>query len=346
MKPDYPHVTTNILPSYIHPDNPKKQTESLLTMNTSPINNVFTNTDTTAGGNNNVAGVDGDGGPHVRYQEWANIHAGDSDNRRPAALHAYNLHIAIDVSGNGKLPPSSYQALPNGTVPDNNAPTFFHSIAIYFVSRPNGHNLTISNNSVPPTDDSGYVGPILALEEGSTVKHVNWAWPDCLSGINDLGEYNISIHQSFVWNSTEYYGVFDLPVVIRNGRGATRNATGCGLLNNLLLRDEDSDSNAGVVLGPVPDFGLGVTTNGSAGNPSPDGQNNGQNNGNGQDSNKDSGRDGGDGGGKEEPSEGAMEGGMEGGGRGDEAGGVFGAVVVSGLLAMSVFWTVFFAMLY
>jgi hypothetical protein len=52
------------------------------------------------------------------------------------------------------------------------------------------------------------------------VKHVNWVWPECFVGNgdsgSDRGDYNISMHQSFRWNGTDYYTVFDLPIAITN----------------------------------------------------------------------------------------------------------------------------------
>ncbi|KAF3923885.1 hypothetical protein ABW21_db0209725 [Orbilia brochopaga] len=148
-------------------------------------------------------------------------------------LGGATLQVALDVSGNGRLPTWTYQALSDGTIPGsgNGEGTFYHNLTIFLSSYANGHNFTISNNSVPSIPNS-YVGPVLALEPGSTVKHVTWTWPSCLR--RGLGEYNISIHQSFTYNSTAYYTVFDLPILLANEISATRGATECELLNNPL----------------------------------------------------------------------------------------------------------------
>ncbi|KAK6541367.1 hypothetical protein TWF694_007180 [Orbilia ellipsospora] len=159
-------------------------------------------------------------------------------------LGGTTLQVALDVSGDGRLPPYTYQALPNGTVPssyntstsDNGGTatlteTFYHSITIFLSSYVNDQNFTISNGTVPPSRwNNSYVAPVLSLEPGSTVKHVNWVWPACLK--KGLGEYNISIHQSFTYNSSEYYTIFDLPINLMNDLDPSRNATDCDLLNN------------------------------------------------------------------------------------------------------------------
>ncbi|KAK6331236.1 hypothetical protein TWF696_003296 [Orbilia brochopaga] len=153
-------------------------------------------------------------------------------------LGGETLHIALDVSGNGRLPSYTYQARPDGSIPfSSTTGTYYHNITIFLVSFTNGHNLTISNNTVP--SDNGYIGPVLALEPGSTVKHVNWIWPSCL--MRGMGEYNISIHQSFVYNSTGYYSVFDLPISLTNEIPAARDATDCGVLNNPLVGGGSSE---------------------------------------------------------------------------------------------------------
>ncbi|KAL2864768.1 uncharacterized protein BJX67DRAFT_389678 [Aspergillus lucknowensis] len=142
------------------------------------------------------------------------------------------LHIALDVSGNGQLPLTS----------DDDAPTRFHEITLFLTSEEKERNLTISNGtSISSSSDSpAYVGPILDLEPNSTVKHVNWVWPDCFVGDEDdnrdkdsaRGNYNISMHQSFRWNGTEYYTVFELPISVSNGIEASRERVECGLLEN------------------------------------------------------------------------------------------------------------------
>jgi hypothetical protein len=153
-----------------------------------------------------------------------------------------NLQVAIDVSGNGQLP------WPPSTQP--NASTRFHGINLFLTSESLSHNFTISNSTTPPSNTS-YVGPVLDLEPSSTVKHVNWIWPECLvgdgSGSKDSarGSYNISMHQSFQWNGTDYYTVFDLPISVTNSIPKSDDRIDCDLLENKLLTtaeiDESSD---------------------------------------------------------------------------------------------------------
>lgn len=78
-------------------------------------------------------------------------------------------------------------------------------------------------------------------EPESTVKHVNWYWPECFSGEDDdgdndedsaRGDSNISLHQYFRWNGTEYFTVFDLPISVANGIENRGNRTDCGMLEN------------------------------------------------------------------------------------------------------------------
>ncbi|KAJ5836501.1 Mannosyltransferase 1 CMT1, partial [Penicillium robsamsonii] len=152
-----------------------------------------------------------------------------------------NLQVAIDVSGNGQLP------WPASTEPDSS--TLFHDITFFLTSE--SHNFTISNGTKPASNTS-YVGPVLDLEPSSTVKHVNWIWPECLVGDGSdsedsaRGAYNISMHQSFRWNGTDYYTVFDLPISVTNSIPESNDRVDCDLLENKLLSaaeiGESSDS--------------------------------------------------------------------------------------------------------
>ncbi|EPS40367.1 hypothetical protein H072_5819 [Dactylellina haptotyla CBS 200.50] len=168
-------------------------------------------------------------------------------------LGGATLHVALDVSGNGRLPPNTYQAFPNGTIPSFFAlgdgslrplnGTFYHNITIFLSSYNNGHNFTVANNTLPPSEwKTSYVPPVLSLERGSTVKHVNWVWPTCM--MKGMGEYNISIHQSFAYNGSDYYTIFDLPITMTNDLDPSRNATDCDLLNNPLLSPDELQRSA------------------------------------------------------------------------------------------------------
>ncbi|KAL5337122.1 hypothetical protein BJX70DRAFT_399929 [Aspergillus crustosus] len=188
------------------------------------------------------------------------------------------LHISIDVSGNGAL-----SVTPGEDDDDNyDAPTLFHDLRIFLTNEENGRNLTISNGTIPDSgsksgSDSGsdsdpeseygsYVGPILDLEPSSTVKHVNWLWPDCFVGSgsgsasesessnndedNWRGDWNISLHQSFRWDDEEYYTVFNLPISVVNGVEGDEGRVGCGRLVNEYESGAVDRSNASLDGGP------------------------------------------------------------------------------------------------
>ncbi|PWY91478.1 hypothetical protein BO94DRAFT_622913 [Aspergillus sclerotioniger CBS 115572] len=138
------------------------------------------------------------------------------------------LQIAIDISGDGQL----------STSPKHDASTQFHDITLFLTSTSTGKNFTISNGTVPTTNNT-YVGPVLDLEPSSTVKHVNWIWPACFVGSGDekekgsaRGEYNVSMHQSFRWKGTDYYTVFDLPVSVSNSVGESDERVDCAVVEN------------------------------------------------------------------------------------------------------------------
>ncbi|KAJ5461820.1 uncharacterized protein N7458_003372 [Penicillium daleae] len=142
--------------------------------------------------------------------------------------------FAIDVSGDGKLPwPPSTQSA--------DSPTLFHNITLFLTSETLSHNFTISNGTEPANNGTGYVGPVLDLEPSSTVKHVNWVWPKCLVGDGTSsdgsarGAYNISMHQSFRWNGTDYYTVFDLPISVTNSIPESSDRVDCASLENQVL---------------------------------------------------------------------------------------------------------------
>ncbi|KAJ5087710.1 hypothetical protein N7456_011326 [Penicillium angulare] len=151
------------------------------------------------------------------------------------------LQVAIDVSGNGQLPwPPSTQS--------DNAATLFHNITLFLTSESQSHNFTLSNGTVPPGNSSGYVGPVLDLEPSSTVKHVNWVWPKCFVGNGDSsdgtarGAYNISMHQSFRWNDTDYYTVFNLPISVTNSISQSSDRVDCALLENEMVEAKNDGS--------------------------------------------------------------------------------------------------------
>ena len=84
----------------------------------------------------------------------------------------------------------------NGHLPldlEDDSPTRIHNISIFLSSYSLSNNFTVTNGTAGRDDAS--LGNILEQEPGSTVKHVNWVWPDCLVGDGgsdgDRGNYNV-----------------------------------------------------------------------------------------------------------------------------------------------------------
>ncbi|CAK7242245.1 MAG: hypothetical protein STHCBS139747_003726 [Sporothrix thermara] len=168
------------------------------------------------------------------------------------------LQIALDVTAGGRLP------LPDHVAADS--PSVFHNITMFLYSYDTQRNFTISNGTAAGVSA---LGPILLQEPGSTVKHVDWVWPDCFVGSgsddgndgNARGSYNISIRQNFRLNGQDHYTVFDLPIVVSNAISAVTAATvdgsraSCADLENPLLTPEQidaagADDSVGVLFAP------------------------------------------------------------------------------------------------
>jgi len=93
------------------------------------------------------------------------------------------LHIALDVTSNGQLwRPNSLSKI--------------YNVTIFLSSYTTGMNLTVTNGTASTGNAS--LGDIMQQEPGSTVKHVNWVWPECLvgdgspSGNSSRGLYNVT----------------------------------------------------------------------------------------------------------------------------------------------------------
>jgi hypothetical protein len=121
------------------------------------------------------------------------------------------LHIALDVSGDGKLP------VPPQSLDDPLTQVF--NFTLFLTSFSMQKNFTISNltTTTPPFVD------IMNQESGQTVKHINFEWPDCLVGdgqenigATSRGDYNISIHQNYRLNGNDHYSIFNLPISVTN----------------------------------------------------------------------------------------------------------------------------------
>ncbi|KAL4730451.1 hypothetical protein ACLX1H_002487 [Fusarium chlamydosporum] len=156
------------------------------------------------------------------------------------------LHVAIDVTANGKLP------LPSGDE-DNDDDNQIFSIEMFLYSYATGRNFTISNGTASANNAS--LGEIMAQEPGSTVKHINWVWPDCLvgdggpEGDSDRGIYNISIRQNFRYNGDDHYTIFDVPISVNNSIPEDSGRPSCDELSNEILSPEEIDVEAANTVG-------------------------------------------------------------------------------------------------
>jgi hypothetical protein len=115
------------------------------------------------------------------------------------------LQVALDISGDGKLPQPYFP--PTADTGTLNITMFLFSYTTFL-------NLTISNGTSYGWRKNSFEDPefkcngtttqgfqnagcqeIMVQESGSTVKHVNWAWPDCFVGTKDddrdRGLYNV-----------------------------------------------------------------------------------------------------------------------------------------------------------
>ncbi|KAH6666027.1 hypothetical protein B0J14DRAFT_605146 [Halenospora varia] len=142
-----------------------------------------------------------------------------------------NLHVALDVTSNGQLQLPPYPTNPTSAI---------YNITIFLSSYTTGKNFTVSNGTASGGNAS--LGAIMQQESGSTVKHVNWIWPDCLVGDGNptgsnssRGLYNISIRQNFRLNGTDMYTIFDLPIKVTNKISSASDRSSCEVLNNPLL---------------------------------------------------------------------------------------------------------------
>ncbi|KAF4975903.1 hypothetical protein FZEAL_7376 [Fusarium zealandicum] len=160
-----------------------------------------------------------------------------------------NTPLGGDVTANGKLPLPPY---------DDDA-SQIHSIEMYLSSYTSGRNFTISNGTASANNAS--LGEIMAQEPGSTVKHIDWVWPDCLVGDgqsendkDDRGIYNISIRQNFRLNGDNHYTIFDVPISVTNSIGEDDDRPSCDALSNKIIPYQEIDvksaNEVGVLFAP------------------------------------------------------------------------------------------------
>jgi len=176
------------------------------------------------------------------------------------------LQVALDVTSDGQLQLPPYPSDPVSAI---------YNITLFLSSYTTGWNFTISNGTA--TGGNASLGEIMEQEPGSTVKHVNWVWPDCLVGngvptANDTarGLYNISIRQNFRINGTDEYTIFDLPIQVTNDIPAESNRPSCDALNNPLLSPDVLNASANQFT-RVPGSALQTGGKGSGlGGPKPD----------------------------------------------------------------------------
>ncbi|KAF6803411.1 hypothetical protein CPLU01_00703 [Colletotrichum plurivorum] len=177
-----------------------------------------------------------------------------------------NLHVALDVSTNGKMPLPPYA---------EDSATKIFNVTMFLSSYVTGRNLTITNGTA--TANNASLGDIMFQEPGSTVKHVNWIWPDCLVGDgqprstdSDRGAYNISIRQNFRLNGEDHYTIFDVPISVTNSIPEKDGRPSCDALNNPLLTEAELDApsaNAvGVLFAPGDSTEIEVKAGDGSGN--------------------------------------------------------------------------------
>ena len=102
-------------------------------------------------------------------------------------LGGETLHVSLDVTANGELPLTA----------DDDSPSRIHNITVFLYSYDTGRNFTVTNGTAGR--DEASLGNIMEQEAGSTVKHIDWVWPECLVGDgepngegSDRGAYNVS----------------------------------------------------------------------------------------------------------------------------------------------------------
>ncbi|KAI0274626.1 hypothetical protein BC834DRAFT_848968 [Gloeopeniophorella convolvens] len=105
-----------------------------------------------------------------------------------------SIPIAIDVSGDGKLPQAA-------AAPGAGLATGFDSLELYLVSEQTKTNLTISNGT-----------GLLTQEPESTVKHINFVLSNCVTP----GNYNFTVYEGSHINGQNYFSITPVPISIEN----------------------------------------------------------------------------------------------------------------------------------
>ncbi|THH03228.1 hypothetical protein EW145_g6427 [Phellinidium pouzarii] len=127
-----------------------------------------------------------------------------------------NLVIAVELSGNGKIPQSAF-------APGSGASTRYDSLELYLVSSQTDSNFTVSNGT-----------GLLTQEPGSTVKHLNWPIPSCVSP----GTYNLTYYESsHINNEVRIVNIYTFENPNKNG-----DASHCNIISNQLQVQPQADS--------------------------------------------------------------------------------------------------------
>ncbi|KAI0068421.1 hypothetical protein BV25DRAFT_1896578 [Artomyces pyxidatus] len=118
----------------------------------------------------------------------------DAPNPNTTYHAGSNIPIAIDVSADGKLPQTA-------AVPGAGLATGFDLLELYLVSTQAAVNMTVSKGT-----------GLLAQEQGSTVKHLNFALPNCVAA----GAYNLTVYETSHINNTNFFSITPIPIAIEN----------------------------------------------------------------------------------------------------------------------------------
>ena len=101
------------------------------------------------------------------------------------------------MTANGRLPLDPFDEDDSREDIFEEQDNWIHNITIFLYSYETGRNFTITNGTAGSNNASH--GDIMRQQPSSTVKHINWAWPDCLVGDgqpegddSDRGVYNVS----------------------------------------------------------------------------------------------------------------------------------------------------------
>ncbi|KII93197.1 hypothetical protein PLICRDRAFT_87611 [Plicaturopsis crispa FD-325 SS-3] len=139
----------------------------------------------------------------------------DAPNPSSSFSAGSNMPIAIDISGDGKLPQ-------NAAVPGSGLATRYDSLEIYLVSSQTQLNMTVSSGT-----------GLLMQEPGSTVKHLNFAIPTCVPA----GKYNLTFYEASHINNNAFFTISPVPVQINNA-----NPSGACGDNVNAIQDQPQDS--------------------------------------------------------------------------------------------------------